>query len=46
MSIYKNAFEWRFEFPEVLSNNGNLKALMLLLEILPMSLQEKISLPQ
>ena len=21
--IYKNAFEWRFEFPEVLDNNGN-----------------------
>ena len=21
-AIYKNAFEWRFEFPEVLSNNG------------------------
>ena len=20
--IYKNAFEWRFEFPEVLNNNG------------------------
>jgi adenine-specific DNA-methyltransferase len=22
-TIYKNAFEWRFEFPEVLNNNGN-----------------------
>ena len=22
-AIYKNAFEWRFEFPEVLNNNGN-----------------------
>jgi hypothetical protein len=22
-AIYKNAFEWRFEFPEVLDNNGN-----------------------
>jgi adenine-specific DNA-methyltransferase len=22
-AIYKNAFEWRFEFPEVLSNNGD-----------------------
>ena len=22
-AIYKNAFEWRFEFPEVLDNDGN-----------------------
>ncbi len=22
-AIYKNAFEWRFEFPEVLNNNGD-----------------------
>jgi len=21
-AIYKNAFEWRFEFPEILNNNG------------------------
>jgi adenine-specific DNA-methyltransferase len=30
-AIYKNAFEWRFEFPEVLNNNGDFEGFDLLI---------------
>ncbi|MBK8362972.1 MAG: hypothetical protein IPL24_04625 [Bacteroidetes bacterium] len=29
-AIYRNAFEWRFEFPEVLDDEGSFEGLMLL----------------
>jgi len=30
-AIYKNAFEWRFEFPEVLNNNGDFEGFDLII---------------
>ncbi|GAB3328248.1 TaqI-like C-terminal specificity domain-containing protein [Marivirga atlantica] len=41
--IYENAFEWRFEFPEVLDNNGNFKGFDIIIGNPPYIRQEELS---
>ena len=41
--IYKNAFEWRFEFPEVLNDNGDFVGFDLVIGNPPYIRQEEIS---
>ncbi len=41
-AIYKNAFEWRFEFPEVLNNNGEFEGFDLIIGNPPYIRQEEI----
>jgi len=47
-AIYKNAFEWRFEFPEVLNNNGDYEGFNLIIGNPPYisALELKKSLPE
>jgi adenine-specific DNA-methyltransferase len=40
--IYKNAFEWRFEFPEVLSNKGEFEGFDLIIANPPYIRQEEL----
>jgi len=40
--IYKNAFEWRFEFPEVLNNNGDFEGFDLIIGNPPYIRQEEV----
>ena len=40
--IYKNAFEWRFEFPEVLNNNGDFEGFDVVIGNPPYIRQEEI----
>jgi adenine-specific DNA-methyltransferase len=42
-AIYKNAFEWRFEFPEVLSNNGEFEGFDLIIGNPPYIQLQKLS---
>ena len=42
-AIYKNAFEWRFEFPEVLNNNGDFEGFDLVIANPPYIRQEELS---
>lgn len=41
-AIYKNAFEWRFEFPEVLNNNGDFEGFDVVIGNPPYIRQEEI----
>ncbi|HPH24010.1 MAG TPA: Eco57I restriction-modification methylase domain-containing protein, partial [Chitinophagaceae bacterium] len=41
-AIYKNAFEWRFEFPEVLNNNGEFEGFDLIIGNPPYIRHEEI----
>jgi adenine-specific DNA-methyltransferase len=41
-AIYKNAFEWRFEFPEVLNNNGEFEGFDVVIGNPPYIRQEEI----
>lgn len=41
-AIYKNAFEWRFEFPEVLNNNGDFEGFDLVIGNPPYIRQEEV----
>ena len=41
-AIYRNAFEWRFEFPEVLDNDGNFKGFDVIVGNPPYVRQEEI----
>ena len=41
-AIYKNAFEWRFEFPEVLNNNGEFEGFDIIIGNPPYIRQEEI----
>ena len=43
---YKNAFEWRFEFPEVLSENGDFMGFDLIIGNPPYVVKKKIEYPQ
>lgn len=42
-AIYKNAFEWRFEFPEVLSNDGSFEGFDVVIGNPPYIRQEELS---
>ncbi len=41
-AIYKNAFEWRFEFPEVLNNNGDFEGFDVVIANPPYIRQEEL----